>query len=381
MTVTLMIPFNRLSLTGGEFANMQAAIAGLFTAGNGPFAKRCEEGLAQWLGAPEALLTTSCTAALEMAALLLDVGPGDEVIVPSFTFVSTANAFALRGARLVFIDSRPDTLNMDESLLEALITPRTKAIVPMHYAGVGCEMDEILSIAAKHGLAVVEDNAHGLFGRYRGRSLGTFGCLATQSFHETKNITCGEGGALVVNDEQLLARARVLRDKGTNRAQFLNGEVDKYTWVDVGSSFVLSDLLAAFLFGQLEEREKIQAKRRQVWERYNEGLKDWADNVGATLPVVPPHCDQAYHMFYLLMPSGDMRDRFIQHLREREIYAVFHYVPLHNSPMGQKLGGAAARCPVAEDVSGRLVRLPFFTDLDKEDQLRILSAVQEFSMV
>ena len=377
----VLIPFNRPSLEGQEIAHIREAIHNRVSAASGPFTARCQRLLEQVLGAKQVLLTPSCTDALEMAALLLDVGPGDEVIVPSFTFVSTANAFALRGARLVFIDSRPDTLNMDESLLEALITPRTKAIVPMHYAGVGCEMDEILSIAAKHGLAVVEDNAHGLFGRYRGRSLGTFGCLATQSFHETKNITCGEGGALVVNDEQLLARARVLRDKGTNRAQFLDGQVDKYTWVDMGSSFVLSDLLAAFLFGQLEERDKIQAKRRQVWERYNEGLKDWADNVGATLPVVPPHCDQAYHMFYVLMPSREMRDRFIQHLREREIYAVFHYVPLHSSPMGQKLGGKVARCPVAEDVSGRLVRLPFFTDLDRENQLRILSSVQEFSAV
>ncbi len=316
----------------------------------------------------KALLTTSCTHALEMAALLLDIGPGDEVIVPSFTFVSTVNAFVLRGARPVFIDVRPDTLNLDETKLERLITPRTKAIVPVHYAGVGCEMDAILEVAQRYGVAVVEDNAHGLFGKYKGRYLGTFGSLATQSFHETKNFTCGEGGALLINDPQYIERAEILREKGTNRSRFFRGQVDKYSWVDVGSSYLPSDILAAFLYAQLEARAEIQAKRRHLWHYYYEHLRDWAEEHHVRLPIVPPHCEQSYHMFYLLMPSLEQRQALIAYLKSCGILSVFHYLPLHLSDMGRRFGGQEGDCPVTEEVSDRLVRLPFFNDLSPQDQ-------------
>src|SRR5687767_2576400 len=301
------IRFNQAFLTGRELEYMAQAVADGHISGDGSFTRRSRAMLEQLTGSRAALLTTSCTHALEMAALLLDIGPGDEVIVPSFTFVSTANAFALRGATPVFVDIRPDTLNIDERLVERAITPRTRAIVPVHYAGVGCEMDALQDIARRHGLAVVEDNAHGLFGRYRGRALGSFGVMATLSFHETKNITCGEGGALLINDERLLARAEVIREKGTERSRFFRGQVDKYTWCDLGSSYLPSDMLAAFLFAQLERREKIQSHRRQVWEMYYAGLKDWASVHGVQLPYVPEHCEHPYHMFYILMPDLDRR--------------------------------------------------------------------------
>jgi dTDP-4-amino-4,6-dideoxygalactose transaminase len=299
------------------------------------------------------------------------------VIVPSFTFPSTANAFVLRGARPVFVDVRVDTLNLDEALLEQAITSRTKAIVPVHYAGVGCEMDAIMDVAGRHGVAVVEDNAHGLFGSYKGRRLGTFGCLAALSFHETKNITCGEGGALLVNDPRLIARAEFLREKGTDRSRFFRGEVDKYSWVDIGSSYVPSDLLAAFLYGQLEARQRIQDKRRRVWERYDAQLVDWAARAGARLPVVPPACGQAYHMYYLLMPSLERRQALLAGLRERGILGVFHYLPLHLSTMGQRYGGRPGDCPVTEDVSDRLVRLPFYNDLSPDEQDQVVAAIQQ----
>jgi dTDP-4-amino-4,6-dideoxygalactose transaminase len=334
--------------------------------------------LEQLLGVPKVLLTTSCTHALDMAALLLEIGPGDEVIVPSFTFVSTVNAFVLRGARPVFADIRPDTLNLDESRLEALITPRTRAIAVVHYAGVGCEMDTILEIANRYRVAVVEDNAHGLFGRYRGRYLGTFGCLATQSFHETKNLTCGEGGALLINDPQYIDRAEIVREKGTNRSRFFRGQVDKYTWVDIGSSYLPSDILAAFLYAQLEERERIQARRRHIWEFYARELRDWAEDHGVRLPVVPPHCEQPYHLFYLLLPSLEARTRLIAHLKARGILAVFHYLPLHLSPMGQRFGGKPGDCPVTEDVSDRLLRLPFYNDLTDEELAEVVEAIRAF---
>ena len=278
--MTSLIPFNRPCLAGNEYRYIAEAIANGHASGDGPFTRRCHELLEQELRVPKVLLTTSCTHALEMAALLLDCRSGDEIIVPSFTFVSTANAFALRGARIVFADIRPDTLNLDETRLESLVTHRTKAIVPVHYAGVACEMDAICALAQRHGVRVVEDNAHGLFARYKGKLTGTFGCLATQSFHETKNITCGEGGALVVNDPGLVERALVIREKGTNRNRFFRGQVDKYTWVDVGSSYLPSDLLAAFLLAQLEARREIQKKRRQVWEYYWEHLQGWAHENG-----------------------------------------------------------------------------------------------------
>jgi dTDP-4-amino-4,6-dideoxygalactose transaminase len=313
-----------------------------------------------------------------MSALLLDIQPGDEVIVPSFTFVTTVNAFVLRGANPVFIDVRPDTLNFNEEKLEQLITPRTKAIIPVHYAGIGCEMDAILEIAGRYGVPVVEDNAHGLFGKYKGKYLGTFGKLATQSFHETKNFNCGEGGALLINDPQYIERAEIVREKGTNRSRFYRGQVDKYTWVDLGSSYLPSDMLAAYLYAQLEAREQIQAKRRQVWEYYHEHLQGWAEENGVRFPIVPDHCDQAYHMFYVLMPSLEKRQGLLAHLKAQGIIGTFHYLPLHLSEVGRKLGGKEGDCPVTEDVSDRLLRLPFYNDLTEADQARVVAAVREF---
>jgi dTDP-4-amino-4,6-dideoxygalactose transaminase len=374
----LAIPFNRPSWCGREQAYMAEAMASGHISGDGPFTKRCHVLLERALGVRRVLLTTSCTHALEMAALLLEIGPGDEVILPSFTFVSTANAFVLRGARPVFVDVRPDTLNLDEGRIESGITPRTRAIVVVHYAGVGCEMDTILAIAGRRGIPVVEDNAHGLFGRYRGRWLGSFGVLAAQSFHETKNVSCGEGGALLINDPRHVERAEILREKGTNRSRFFRGQVDKYTWVDIGSSYLPSDLLAACLYGQLEQRDRIQAARQAIWTRYRDGLQDWAGACGARLPFVPAHCDQAFHMFYLIMPTPERRDGLIAHLRAQGILSVFHYLPLHLSDMGRRFGGAPGQCPVTEDVSDRLLRLPFYNDLSAEDQNRVIRAVREY---
>ena len=374
--MTYRIPFNRASLAGPEPEYLLEAVANGHLAGDGPFTGRCHALLQEVLGVPRVLLTTSCTHALEMAALLLDVGPGDEVIVPSFTFVSTANAFALRGARLVFADIRPDTLNIDEQQLERLISPRTRAIVPVHYAGVGCEMDAICAVAATHGVAVVEDNAHGLFGKYRNRWLGTFGALATQSFHETKNFTCGEGGALLVNDTRFVERAEILREKGTNRSRFFRGQVDKYSWVDIGSSYLPSEILAAFLYAQLEAREKIQERRRRIWEFYEDRLAGWAEDNGVQMPIVPAHCEQPYHMFYLVMPSLESRAALIARLKARGILAVFHYLPLHLSEMGRRFGGKEGDCPVTEAVSDRLVRLPMFGALTDAELGEVVAAVK-----
>ena len=313
-----------------------------------------------------------------MSALLLNLAPGDEVIVPTYTFVSTVNAFMLRGVRPVFADSRPDTLNLDESQLPSLISARTRAIVPVHYAGVGCEMDVILRVAEEYGIDVVEDNAHGLFGSYRGRKLGTFGKLATLSFHETKNLHCGEGGALLINDPQMIERAEVIREKGTNRNRFFRGLVDKYTWVDLGSSYLPSDILAALLYSQLEMRHDIQAKRRLIWTTCQQQLQGWALERDVRLPTIPPHCEQPYHMFYLLLPSLADRQRMIAHLRTSGIHAVFHYLPLHLSEVGRRLGGRVGDCPVAEDTSDRLLRLPFHYDLTEFDQARVIQAVQSY---
>jgi len=313
-----------------------------------------------------------------MCAFLLDIQPGDEVIVPSFTFVSTVNAFVLRGAKPVFIDVRPDTLNLDERLLKGLLTPRTKAILPVHYAGVGCEMDAIASVAGRYGVKVVEDNAHGLFARYKGKYLGTFGPLATQSFHETKNVSCGEGGALIINDPIYVERAEIIREKGTNRSRFYRGEVDKYTWVDLGSSFLPSDLLAAFLWAPLEKYEEIRTTRHRIWQTYAEGLSEWAGNAGVSLPYIPPHVEQSYHMFYLMMPSLTARSRLIQHLKARGILAVFHYVPLHLSDMGMRFGGRAGACPITESVSDRIVRLPFYNDLSPDQQAEVIETIRTF---
>ncbi|MGC2137451.1 MAG: dTDP-4-amino-4,6-dideoxygalactose transaminase [Candidatus Sulfotelmatobacter sp.] len=370
------VPFNRPCLAGNEYKYIAEAIANGQASGDGPFTRRCHELLERELQAPKVLLTTSCTHALEMAAILLDCGPGDEIIIPSFTFVSTANAFALRGARIVFADIRPDTLNLDESRLPSLITKRTKAIVPVHYAGVACEMDAICSLAREHGVRVIEDNAHGLFARYKGKLTGTFGCLSTQSFHETKNIICGEGGALVVNDPEMVERATIIREKGTNRGQFFRGQVDKYTWVDIGSSYLPSDLLAAFLLAQLEGRQGIQTKRRRVWEYYWRHLQVLAGKNKVRLPVIPAECEQAYHMFYLILPSLECRQALIAHLKEQGILSVFHYVPLHLSAMGMKFG--ARECPVTEDLSSRLLRLPFYNDLTEDDQAQVVGLIKDF---
>jgi dTDP-4-amino-4,6-dideoxygalactose transaminase len=374
------IPFNKPCLCGGELRYITQAIEHGHVSGDGAFSKKCHSLLEQILGIPKVLLTTSCTHALEMAALLLDIRPGDEVIVPSFTFVSTVNAFVLHGARPVFIDIRADTLNLDETQLERLITPHTKAILPVHYAGVGCEMDAILDAAEHHGVAVVEDNAHGLFGKYKGKHLGTFGCLATQSFHETKNVTCGEGGALLINDLQYIERAEIIREKGTNRSRFFRGQVDKYTWVDLGSSYLPSDILAAFLYAQLEAREQIQAKRRRVWGYYQERLQSWAQDHDVRFPIVPAHCEQPYHMFYLLMPSLEQRQALIAHLKSQGILSVFHYLPLHLSEMGRRFGGKEGDCPVTEDVSDRLLRLPFYNDLTERDQESVCVAIERASL-
>jgi dTDP-4-amino-4,6-dideoxygalactose transaminase len=372
------IPFNRIGIVGTELRYIEEAFGLWHISGDGVFTKRCHKVLEESLGVGKALLTTSCTHALEMSALLANLQPGDEVIVPSFTFVSTVNAFVLRGAKPVFADIRPDTLNLDERQLESLITPRTRAIYVVHYAGVGCEMDEILAIAARHGIPVIEDNAHGLFGKYRGRYLGTFGCMSTQSFHETKNFSCGEGGALLLNDPAYFDRAEILREKGTNRSLFYRGMVDKYTWVDVGSSFLPSEILAAVLYAQFEVRERIQGRRQRIWERYAAALGGWAADHGVTMPKVPAHCEQPYHMFYLLLPSLEVRQALIEHLKARDILAVFHYLPLHLSTMGLQYGGKAGDCPVTERVSDQLLRLPLFSDLNESDQERVIEAVMAF---
>ncbi|WP_245844173.1 dTDP-4-amino-4,6-dideoxygalactose transaminase [Nibricoccus aquaticus] len=373
------LPFNRSSLAGRELEYINLTLEAGQIAGDQLFSKKCHKLLEDVLGTKRALVTTSCTHALEMTAILLDIQTGDEVIVPSFTFVSTANAFVLRGARPVFCDVRHDTLNLDEAKLEELISPRTKAIVVVHYAGVSCAMDEINAIAARHGIPVVEDNAHGLFGKYKGRWLGTIGALATQSFHETKNITCGEGGALLINDHRYAERAEIIREKGTNRANFFRGQVDKYSWVDVGSSYVMSDVLAAFLYAQLERWEDIQGKRRLLWNRYHSELSGWAARNGVTQPTVPSYCEQAWHMYYLLLPSLQSRQALIAHLKAHGVLAVFHYLPLHLSQYASRWGGKKGQCPVTEDVSDRLLRLSFYNTLTQDDQSRVINAVQKFS--
>lgn len=374
----LTIPFNRYTPIGRELDYIRETMGIGQIAGGQTFSQRCQRWFEQNVGVTRALLTTSCTHALEMAALLLALDADDEVIVPAYTFVSSASAFALRGARIVFADVRPDTFNLDEALLPGLVTSRTRAIVPVHYAGVACEMTAILALAKRASIAVVEDNAHGLFGKYRGQWLGTLGHLAAQSFHETKNITCGEGGALFINDGSYRERAEIIRDKGTNRARFFRGQVDKYTWVDLGSSYVMSDVLAAFLHAQLEFWQTIQDKRRAIWARYYVELADWAGAMGVRLPIVPAHCDSAWHMFYLVMPNLELRTAFIDHLRARGILAVFHYQPLHLSDYGRRYGGKPGQCPVAETAGDRLVRLPFFNGLTVDEQSRTIDAVLGF---
>ena len=356
------IPFNRVDVQGNELEYIKEAITNSHISGDGKFTRKCNSLLEKELDVNKTLLTTSCTHALEMTAILLDIKPGDEVIVPSFTFVSTVNAFVIHGANPIFIDIRPDTLNMDENLLEELITEKTKAIIPVHYAGVGCEMDIIMNIANKYDIPVIEDNAHGLFGKYKDIYLGTFGTFATQSFHETKNFSCGEGGALLINDENYIERAEIVREKGTDRSKFFRGQVDKYTWVDIGSSYLPSDILSAFLFAQLEKRENIQEKRKMIWETYYNGLKNWAEENNVRLPYISKHCEQTYHMFYLLFETEEIRNGFLSYIQQKGISAIFHYIPLHSSDMGRQFG--KFDCPVTESVAKRIVRLPFYFGIE-----------------
>jgi dTDP-4-amino-4,6-dideoxygalactose transaminase len=374
----IKVDFNRPSLSGNEFEYIRQALERAHISGDGYFSKQCQALLERELGIPKILLTTSCTHALEMAALLLDIQPGDQVIVPSFTFVSTVNAFIMRGATPVFVDIRPDTLNLNEILLEPLITLHTKAILPIHYGGVGCEMDAIMDVAKRYSIPVVEDNAHGLFGKYKDKYLGTFGCMATQSFHETKNITCGEGGALLINDPSFVGRAEIIREKGTNRSQFFRGQVDKYSWIDLGSSYLPSDILSAFLYAQLEMREEIQGKRRAIWNYYYEHLVGWAEDHLVCLPTIPNYCEQSYHLFYLLLPSLKVRQAMIDHLKSLGIISVFHYLPLHCSKMGARFGWKSGDCPVSEEVSDRLLRLPFYNTLQENDLELVVNAIKKF---
>ncbi len=373
-----MIPFNKPYIAENQFEYIRKAIESNHISGDGVYTRKCNEFLEKALGVDKALLTTNCTHALEMAAILLNFEEGDEVIVPSFTFVSTINAFVLRGAKPRFVDIRPDTLNIDENKIEAAINEHTKAIFLVHYAGVGCEMDTILDIAQRHGLHVVEDNAHALFGKYKNKNLGTFGRLATQSFHETKNFSCGEGGALIINDPTLVERAEIIREKGTNRSRFFRGQIDKYTWVDIGSSYLPSDILSAILYSHFEQADFIQAKRRQIWKTYQGALATWAIENDVTLPHIPEHCEQSYHMFYMLMPDLETRGSFIQHLKNNGIHSVFHYVPLHSADKGLFFGYQAGDLPITENISDRLVRLPFYNSLTNEEQEKVIQKTLEF---
>lgn len=347
-------------MTGKELFYIAEAHFNQMLAGDGPFTKKCHDWLEQETGAQKALLTHSCTAALEMAAILADIQPGDEVIMPSYTFVSTANAFVLRGGVPVFVDIRPDTLNIDETKIEAAITPKTKAIVPVHYAGVACEMDVIMDIAKRHQLLVIEDAAQGVFAKYKGKTLGTIGHLGCYSFHETKNVISGEGGALLVNDERFLHRAEIIREKGTNRSQFFRGQVDKYTWVDIGSSYLPGEVIAAFLWAQLEEAAAITARRLALWNEYHEQFSKAEADKKLRRPVVPSNCLHNAHMYYLLFESIDQRSRVINELQKSEIYAVFHYVPLHNSPAGKRYGRSQGEMTYTVSTSERLLRLPMW---------------------
>jgi len=371
------IPFNKPYMTGKELFYIAEAHFNGKLAGDGPFTRRCHEWLEQRTGTRKALLTHSCTAALEMAALLLDLAPGDEVIMPSYTFVSTANAFVLRGATPVFVDIRPDTLNIDETLIEAAITPRTRAIVVVHYAGVGCEMDTIMAIAQSHGLFVVEDAAQGLMASYRGRALGSIGHLGCLSFHETKNIISGEGGALLVNDQRWLERAEILREKGTNRSQFFRGEVDKYTWCDVGSSFLPGELVAAFLWAQMQEADRITAQRLELWQRYDRFFSAASRSLRFHRPYVAPHCQHNAHMYAIRLRDLGQRSAFIAHLKQQGIHSVFHYVPLHSAPLGQRLGRCAGTMETTQRESERLVRLPLWLGLEAQLE-HVLAAIDGF---
>ena len=364
------IEFNKVDLYGNELDNIKKAIQNNRIAGDGIFTEKCNAFIEKSLNVQKSMLTTSCTHALDMTALLLDIQPGDEVIIPSFTFVSTANAFILRGAIPIFADIRSDTLNIDEQKIESLITKKTKVIVVVHYGGIGCEMETIMDLANKYNIDVVEDNAHGFLGKYGGHYLGSFGTFSTLSFHETKNFTCGEGGSLVINDPKYIERAEIIREKGTDRTKFLRGEIDKYSWVDIGSSFLPSEILSAYLYAQFEQREKIQVRRKRIWNFYNDNLKDWAYDNDIQLPTIPANCIQTHHIFYLILKSNKTRDSLIKHLRQRGIPATFHFLPLHLSKKILDMRLNNNPCPVTEKISLRLLRLPLHNSL-QPDQIDI----------
>jgi dTDP-4-amino-4,6-dideoxygalactose transaminase len=372
------VPFNKPYSTGKELKYIEQAIANQHLSGDGPFGKRCHAWLEERLKAKKVLLTPSCTAALEMMALLLDLNEGDEVIMPSYTFVSTANAFVLRGARPVFVDVRPDTINIDEKLIRQAITKQTKAIVPMHYAGVACEMDTITDIAREFDLAVVEDAAQGILAKYKGRPLGSTAHLSALSFHETKNLISGEGGALLINDDKFIERAEIIREKGTNRSLFFRGQVDKYRWMDVGSSYLPSELQSAYLWAQFEEADEITARRLEIWRRYYKLLKPMADEGWLTLPTVPAECQQNGHLFYVMLADGHLRDPLLQYLRERHVSAMFHYVPLHTAPAGAKYCRVAGDMTHTEEAGERLIRLPFFNEITSERQQFVAESIRAF---
>ena len=372
----MAIPFNKPYMTGKELWYISQAHASGHLAGDGQFTKKCSAWLEQRIGCSRALITHSCTAALEMAAILADLQPGDEVIMPSYTFVSTANAFALRGACPVFVDIRSDTLNIDESKIEAAVTPRTKVIVPVHYAGVGCEMDVIMDIAQRHNLLVIEDAAQGIMSTYKGRPLGSIGHMAALSFHETKNIICGEGGALLINDPRFVERAEMIREKGTNRSQFFRGYVDKYTWVDIGSSFLPGEIVSAFLWAQMEEADAITQRRLAIWNSYHQHLFCLEETGKVKRPTIPPECMHNAHMYYLLLPNLALRSSFIEHLALKHILTVFHYVPLHSSPRGQVIGRSVGDMTNTDLTGNQLVRLPMWLGLE-EHQDEVVHAVLE----
>ncbi len=374
-----MIPFNAPPITGTEIDYMQSAMASGKLCGDGGFTRRCQQWMEQHFNCKKVLLTPSCTASLEMAALLIDIQPGDEVIMPSYTFVSTANAFVLRGASIVFVDVRPDTMNIDETLIEAAITPKTRAIVPVHYAGVACEMDTIMALAAKHQLYVIEDAAQGVMSQYKGRALGTIGHIGCFSFHETKNYTAGgEGGATLINDAALTERAEIIREKGTNRSQFFRGQVDKYTWRDIGSSYLMSDLQAAWLWAQLEVAERINQQRLRLWQRYYDALQPLAAQGRITLPVVPEACRHNAHMFYIKLRDSSDRQALINWMKEAEILTVFHYIPLHSSPAGERFGRFEGDDRFTTCDSERLLRLPLFYNLSDNNQRTVIGSLLSF---
>jgi dTDP-4-amino-4,6-dideoxygalactose transaminase len=373
-----MLPFNKPYATGKELDYIRQAIDNGHLSGDGPFTKQCHTWLESTIGSAHALLTHSCTAALEMAAMLADIQPGDEIIMPSFTFVSTANCFVLRGGVPVFVDIRPDTLNLDERLIEQAITPRTKAIAPVHYAGVGCDMDPIMDIASRYNLLVLEDAAQGIQCTYKEKPLGSIGHMATLSFHETKNIIAGEGGALLLNDPLFSERAEIIREKGTNRKQFFRGQVDKYTWVDIGSSYLPSEIIAAFLWAQMEEADNITDKRLAIWQTYHDALGALEQQGYLRRPFIPPYCRHNAHMYYVLLPDQTLRDGLLGYLRQRDIGAVFHYIPLHSAPAGVNYARASGELPHTDSISSRLLRLPLWSGMTQEDIYKVLTGIQDF---